>query len=100
MLNQSYRHAIMSSSKRAAPIFKGILACLTETKLGHAKKEVIEICVPKQWTLYQLFIAPMHRIYYFDVPVKYAQLATGDPPMTVLPFARFFDEVAELASGR
>jgi len=80
--------------------FKGILVCLTETKLDHLNKEVVEICVPKQWILYQLFIAPMHRFYYFDVPVKYAQLAKGDPPMAVKPFAEFFDEVRELAAGR
>jgi len=80
--------------------FKGILICLTETKLDHRTKEVVEICVPKQWSLYQRFIAPMHRFYYFDVPQKYANLTTGDPPMAVLPFAGFFDEISELAGSR
>lgn len=80
--------------------FKGILVCLTETKLDHNSKEVVEICVPKQWNLYYRFIAVMHRFYYFDVPQKYEALASGDPPMAVMPFAKFFDETADLAAGR
>lgn len=80
--------------------FKGILVCLAETKLDHTSKEVVEICVPKQWNLYYRFIAVMHRFYYFDVPKKYEALATGDPPMAVVPFAKFFDEVTDLAAGR
>jgi hypothetical protein len=80
--------------------FKGILVCLTETKLDHKKREVVEICVPKQWNLYQRFIAPMYRFYYYDMPQKYAALTTGDPPMSVSPFTRFFDEIQDLKSGR
>jgi len=80
--------------------FKGILVCLAETKLNHTSREVVEICVPKQWNLYYRFIAVMHRFYYFDVPQKYADLASGDPPMAVVPFAKFFDEVTDLAAGR
>jgi hypothetical protein len=80
--------------------FKGILVCLAETKLDHTSREVVEICVPRQWNLYYRFIAVMHRFYYFDVPKKYEALATGDPPMAVVPFATFFDEVKDLAAGR
>jgi hypothetical protein len=80
--------------------FKGILVCLTETKLDHRTKEVIEICLPKQWDLYQRFIAPIHRFYYFDLPQKYADLRRINPSMVVVPFARFFDEAGELAMGR
>src|SRR5262249_29597810 len=53
--------------------YKGILACLTETKLDSAKLEVVEICLPDQWRVYQMFIAQMTRVYYLDVPEKYAQ---------------------------
>lgn len=80
--------------------FKGILVCLTETKLDHKKQEVVEICVPKQWNLYQRFIAPMYRFYYYDLPQKYAALAAGDPPMNVSPFTRFFDEIQDLKLSR
>ena len=80
--------------------FTGILVCLTETKLNHETKEVIEICLPKQWVLYQRFIAPMKRFYYFDIPKKYSELAIGDPPMAVMSFAKFFDETNDLMAGR
>lgn len=80
--------------------FRGVLVCLTETKLDHQSREVIEICVPKQWSLYQRFIAPMHRFYYFDIPKKYEALVGGDPPMAVANFAKFFDEIGDLAVGR
>jgi hypothetical protein len=48
---------------------------------------------------YYRFIAVMRRFYYFDVPKKYEALAAGDPPMVVMPFAAFFDEVADLIAG-
>jgi hypothetical protein len=80
--------------------FRGVLVCLTETKLDHQNREVIEICLPKQWNLYQRFIAPMHRFYYFDVPKKYEALAGGDPPMAVTNFSKFFDEVGDLTAER
>jgi len=80
--------------------FKGILVCLTETKLDHRTTEVVEICLPKQWDLYQRFIAPMHRFYYFDVPKKYAELSQVNSSILVVPFAQFFDEANDLAMGR
>lgn len=80
--------------------FKGILVCLTETKLDHKRREVVEICVPKQWVLYYRFIASMHRFYYFDIPARYAELTEGNPPMPIQAFAKFFEEVNELAASR
>lgn len=70
----------------------------TGTKFTLTK--LIEICLPKQWSLYQRFIAPMHRFYYFDVPKKYEALADGNPPMAVTNFSKFFDEVGDLTAGR
>jgi len=64
--------------------------------LDHKRREVIEICVPKQWVLYQRFIAALHRFYYFDIPARYAELATGNPPMPIRAFAKFFEENDEL----
>ncbi len=63
--------------------FTGLLVAFAETKLDHTKREVVEICVPKQWQLYQAHIAPIARFYYFDVPAKYAALADEEPPMAV-----------------
>ena len=36
---------------------------LAETKLGQKSHEVIEICLPDQWRVYQMFIAQLWRVY-------------------------------------
>jgi hypothetical protein len=97
---QVFAHQRVLDGVHGIGTYKGILVCLAETKLDHENKEVIEICVPNQWNLYQRFIAPFYRFYYLDVPEKYAELKRGNPPMPVEPFGKFFDEVRNLASAR
>lgn len=80
--------------------FTGLLVAFAETKLDHTKREVVAICVPKQWKLYQAHIAPIARFFYFDVPAKYAALADEEPPMAVKEFSEFFDEYGGLEPGR
>ena len=71
-----------------------------ETKLDSRSHEVVEICVPDQWLAYQALLAQMHRIYYFDTPERYRQLADQFPSLVnVQPFANFFTETAS-ALGR
>ena len=72
--------------------FIGLLSCLAETKLNHNTKEVIEICLPDQWRLYQLFIAQLKRVYYLDVPNKYYELNNLNPKIYVKQFGDFFHE--------
>lgn len=72
--------------------FKGILVVLTETKLGLKSRQVIEICLPDQWRAYQRFIAQMERVYYLDVPSKYAALAGGFPSIQVKALGEFYAE--------
>lgn len=76
--------------------FIGVLSCLSETKLDHAKLEVIEICLPDQWRIYQLFIAQLRRIYYLDVPVRYDALNNIFPKIHVKQFGEFFHEFTSL----
>lgn len=76
--------------------FLGTLVCLTETKLDHTTREVVEICLPDQWRLYQMFIAQMKRIYYLDMPRRYAESGRGWPRIPVKPFGEFFSEVRTL----
>ena len=97
---QVFAHQRVLDGVHGFGAFKGILVCLTETKLDHKRREVVEICVPKQWVLYQRFIASLHRFYYFDIPARYAELATGNPPMPIQAFAKFFEELNELAGNR
>lgn len=76
--------------------FLGILVCLTETKMDRNTLQVIEICLPGQWRVYQMFIAQMTRIYYLDVPKIYADLNSVFPKIHVAPFGDFFTECETL----
>lgn len=77
---------------------------MSETQLVAKKREVKEICVPKQWLAYQKHLAHMDRIYFFDVPAKYAALAQDFSVFKLKQFAEFFSEkeevLASLLTGR
>lgn len=77
--------------------FLGTPVLLAETKTDKAKKEVVEICVPDQWRLYQLYIAKLTRIYYLDLPRTYEKLNREFPPLAVRPFSEFFFESGQLS---
>jgi len=72
--------------------FMGTPVLLAETKTDSKKREVVEICLPEQWRLYQLYIAKLKRIYYLDMPKAYEKLSTNFPPLAVKPFGEFFFE--------
>ena len=76
--------------------FLGTPVILGETKMDRKKREVIEICLPDQWRIYQLHIAQLKRIYYLDVPLIYEKLNAVFPPLSVKPFGHFFFEANTL----
>lgn len=78
--------------------FLGTPVILAETKTDTAKREVIEICLPEQWRIYQLHIAQLKRIYYLDVPATYVKLNDVFPPITVKSFGHFFFEADTLSA--
>jgi len=59
--------------------FKGMLIVFAETKLDANTHEVVEICVPDQWLIYQRYLAKIDNVYYFDLPEKYAQIQVSYP---------------------
>lgn len=77
--------------------FLGTPVILAETKTDKRKKEVIEICLPDQWRIYQMHIAQLKRIYYLDIPAAYRKLNRVFPRIAVKPFGDFFREVDVLA---
>ena len=77
--------------------FMGTPVLLAETKTDSAKREVVEICLPEQWRLYQLYIAKLRRIYYLDLPSAHGKLSDVFPPISVKPFGDFFVEWKRLA---
>lgn len=56
---------------------------LTETKLDSKKLEVVEICLPWQWRLYQMHIAVLWNVCYLDAPASYLDLDTKFPRIGV-----------------
>jgi hypothetical protein len=77
--------------------FMGTPVLLAETKTDKTKKEVVEICLPDQWRVYQLYIAKLKRIYYLDLPAAYSKLNEEFPPIRVRPFGEFFFEWSDLS---
>jgi hypothetical protein len=76
--------------------FKGFLTVFSETKLDLQTREVTEICVPDQWLAYQTHLSVMDRIYYFDVPRRYIELAEEFAIIKLKQFGQFFVEKAEV----
>jgi hypothetical protein len=89
---QVWAHQRMLNGVYGEGRFKGILVALAETKLDLRKLEVVEICLPDQWAVYQRFVARMDRVYYLDLPQKYAALAKQFPYIQVKTFGEFFKE--------
>jgi hypothetical protein len=77
--------------------FLGTPVVMAETKNDQQTREVVEICSPLQWRLYQMHIAQLKRVYYLDIPAAYSALTTVFPPVHVAPFGRFFLEADKLA---
>lgn len=89
---QVWAHQRMLNGVYGEGRFKGILVALAETKLDRRKLDVVEICLPDQWAVYQRFVARMDRVYYLDVPAKYAALAKQFPYIPVKTLGEFFKE--------
>jgi hypothetical protein len=96
---QAWAHQRVLDGVYGVGRFKGVLVCLAETNMQTAKKTVVEVCLPDQWALYQMFIAQLHRVYYMDPPEKYLPLARKYPFIQVKHFAKFFDEADALANA-
>jgi hypothetical protein len=63
--------------------------------------EVVEVCVPEQWLVYQSLLSRMERIYYFDLPQRYTSLAEKHPTLIqIRQFAQSFTEIDPQPSHR
>ena len=93
---QAWAHQRLLDEAFGRGTYKGILVVHSETKLDLVTKEVVEICVPDQWLAYQTYLAQMERIYYFDIPERYSQLATEYPIIKLKHFSEFFTEKSQV----
>lgn len=89
---QAWAHQRLLDASYGEGKYRAILVIHSETKLGLVKRDVVEICVPDQWLAYQTFLSKMERIYYFDVPSRYAQLSKEFPVIHLRQFGDFFLE--------
>ncbi len=92
---QAWAHQRVLEGMHGAGRFRGILVILTETN-KQKETSVVEVCLPGQWAAYQMYIAPMHRVYYFDLPKRYEPLRDKYPHIQIWPFSRFFREYEQL----
>lgn len=76
---QAWAHQRVLDEMFGVGRYRGIMVLFSETKLNSKTLDVVEICVPDQWLIYQTLLAKMQCIYYFDMPVRYRELARTHP---------------------
>lgn len=89
---QVWAHQRVLDGMHGVARFKGVLVALAETNKVK-NTSVVEVCLPNQWTAYQMYIAQLFRVYYLDTPAKYIALKDRYPFIQVKPFGAFFSEV-------
>lgn len=89
---QAWAHQRVLEGIHGVGRFRGVMVVMAETNFVSKSNSVVEVCLPEQWRLYQMYISQMSRIYYFDLPEKYAELPNKFPHIQVRPFADFFKE--------
>jgi hypothetical protein len=95
---QAWAHQRILDDAYGPGAYRGILVVGSETKLDSKTHEVVEICVPEQWLAYQTHLATMDRIYYFDPPSTYVELARQFEIIRLKQIAEFFAEKEEVLS--
>jgi hypothetical protein len=88
---QAWAHQRVLEGMLGLGRYRGILVVLAETN-KQKEVSVAEVCTPGQWAAYQMYIAPLYRIYYLDLPKAYEPLRDNYPFIQIWPFAKFFGE--------
>lgn len=97
---QAWAHQRLLDAAYGAGAYRGIMVLFSETKLSLKTHEVVEICVPDQWIIYQSLLAKMERIYYFDMPDRYGELTKKYPELIKIQrFGDFFAEIEGVLHG-
>ena len=81
---QVWAHQRMLDGVYGTGRFLALPLILTETKLDAKTQKVTEICLPWQWRLYQMHIASLWHVCYFDAPTEYLKLNEVFPPVRVI----------------
>jgi hypothetical protein len=90
---QAWAHQRILDGAYGDGSYKGVMVIFSETKLDSRSHQVVEICVPDQWLVYQTLLAEIDRIYYFDPPARYVALTQAHPDVIqIKQFGEFFSE--------
>lgn len=95
---QVWAHQRVLDGMHGVGRFQGVLVVLAETNRKTQDDSISEVCLPGQWTAYQMYIAQMRRVYYMDIPDKYVGLKDIYPFLQVKAFAEFFYEWESLVN--
>jgi len=93
---QAWAHQRVLEGIHGHGTYRGVMVVQTETNFISKNMSVVEVCLPDQWRLYQMYISQMSRIYYLDLPQKYGDLPMKHPHIQVKPFCQFFFEKEEI----
>ncbi len=93
---QAWVHQLVLDRIFGTGQYLGILVVSSETKRDSRTGEVIEICVPGQFQMFQTRVAEMTRVYYLDPPQAYLDLSNRRPRVEVRSFGNALGELPEL----
>jgi len=97
---QAWVHQLVLERIFGADEYLGVLVVATETKRNSKTGNVIEICVPGQFQMFQSRVTKMSRIYYLDPPAAYLALSSSHPQVDVRPFGEALADIRQLLSAR
>ncbi len=91
---QPWAHQRILDGAYGTDRIKGVMVFLTET--NRLKAGIQETCTPERLRQYQMFVARIHAMYYFDPPQPYLELANTYPFVPVRPISDLMDDAVAL----
>jgi len=98
---QAWVHQLVLDGIFGKGSFVGVFVVGAETKRNAKTGEVIEICVPQQFAMFQARIATISGIYYLDPPETYLRLSRTNTvqPIQIERFGTMFRDLQALLHG-
>ena len=91
---QPWAHQRILDGAYGTDRIKGVMVFLTET--NRLKTGIQETCTPERLRQYQMFVARIHAMYYFDPPKPYLELADAYPFVPVRPISALKEDAVAL----
>ena len=72
--------------------FLGMPIILSEASIDAKTGKVTEICLPWEWRLYQMHLASLRCVCYFDAPQNYLKLNRVFPPVRLVTIGELLQD--------